>query len=144
MSVRVGDRQKGKLQVLNKARVLKRYTLALLKSDKYFPKSVRWLYAQPIQQELRGACTCIKRANATYVTESVTQDLEFQYRVSQQIEAFAHLEALLDLIEDVYLAKYISGRQAKHWTQIIVETEQLLKAWERSDKQAYIKSKGGC
>lgn len=65
MSVRVGDRQQGKLQVLNKARVLKRYTLAVLKNDKYFPKSVRWMYAQPIHQEMRAACSCIRRANAS-------------------------------------------------------------------------------
>ena len=141
MSVRVGDRQQGKLQVLNKARVLKRYTLALLKNDRYFPKSVRWLYAYPIQSELRNAVLCIKRANATYVTESITRDLEFKYRSSQQIEAYAHLEALLDLMEDVYLAGYVSGRQIQHWTKLIVEVEQLLKAWEKSDKEAYMKTK---
>ena len=141
MSVRVGDRQQGKLQVLNKARVLKRYTLALLKNDRYFPKSVRWLYAYPIQSELRNAVLCIKRANATYVTESITRDLEFKYRSSQQIEAYAHLEALLDLMEDVYLAGYVSGRQIQHWTKLIVEVEQLLKAWEKSDKEAYMKIK---
>ena len=141
MSVRVGDRQQGKLQVLNKARVLKRYTLALLKNDRYFPKSVRWLYAYPIQGELRNAVLCIKRANATYVTESITRDLEFKYRSSQQIEAYAHLEALLDLMEDVYLAGYVSGRQIQHWTKLIVEVEQLLKAWEKSDKEAYMKIK---
>ena len=141
MSVRVGDRQQGKLQVLNKARVLKRYTLALLKNDRYFPKSVRWLYAYPIQSELRNAVLCIKRANATYVTEGITRDLEFKYRSSQQIEAYAHLEALLDLMEDVYLAGYVSGRQIQHWTKLIVEVEQLLKAWEKSDKEAYMKIK---
>lgn len=137
MSVRVGDRQKGKLEVLNKARVLKRYTLALLKNEKYFPKSVRWLYAIPIQNEMRGASICIKRANATYISDSITRDIEFKYRAGQQIEAYAHLEALLDLVEDIYLAKYISGRQAEHWTELIVETEQLLKAWEKSDKERY-------
>ncbi len=141
MSVRVGDRQKSKLQVLYKARVLKRYTLAILKNEKYFPKSTRWLYASPIQTEIRSACSCIKRANATFVTDSVTRDIEYRYRASQQIEAYAHLEALVDLIEDVYLANYISGRQAEHWTKLIMELEQLLKSWERSDKDKYM-SKG--
>ena len=139
MSVRVGDRQQNKLQVLNKARVLKRYTLALLKSNKYFPKSVRWMYASPIHQELRGACLCIKRANAVYVTDGAARNVEYRYRRGQQIEAYAHLEALLDLIDDVYLARYISGRQAKHWTSLIVETEELLKAWTKSDRDAFEK-----
>ena len=137
MSVRVGDRQQGKLQVLNKARVLKRYTLAVLKNDKYFPKSVRWMYAQPIHQEMRAACSCIRRANAVRVSGTINKENEYKYRRMQQVEAYAHLEALLDLIDDVYLARYISGRQAEHWTQLIVETEEYLMAWVRSDAERY-------
>ena len=137
MSVRVGDRQQGKLQVLNKARVLKRYTLAVLKNDKYFPKSVRWMYAQPIHQEMRAACSCIRRANAVRVSDTINKENEYTYRRMQQVEAYAHLEALLDLIDDVYLARYISGRQAEHWTQLIVETEEYLMAWVRSDAERY-------
>ena len=137
MSVRVGDRQQGKLQVLNKARVLKIYTLAVLKNDKYFPKSVRWMYAQPIHQEMRAACSCIRRANAVRVSDTINKENEYKYRRMQQVEAYAHLEALLDLIDDVYLARYISGRQAEHWTQLIVETEEYLMAWVRSDAERY-------
>lgn len=137
MSVRVGDRQQGKLQVLNKARVLKRYTLAVLKNDKYFPKSVRWMYAQPIHQEMRAACSCIRRANAVRVSDTINKENEYKYRRMQQVEAYAHLEALLDLVDDVYLARYISGRQAEHWTQLIVETEEYLMAWVRSDAERY-------
>ena len=137
MSVRVGDRQQGKLQVLNKARVLKRYTLAVLKNDKYFPKSVRWMYAQPIHQEMRAACSCIRRANAVRVSDTINKENEYKYRRMQQVEAYAHLEALLDLIDDVYLARDISGRQAEHWTQLIVETEEYLMAWVRSDAERY-------
>ena len=137
MSVRVGDRQQGKLQVLNKARVLKRYALAVLKNDKYFPKSVRWMYAQPIHQEMRAACSCIRRANAVRVSDTINKENEYKYRRMQQVEAYAHLEALLDLIDDVYLARYISGRQAEHWTQLIVETEEYLMAWVRSDAERY-------
>ena len=35
MSVRKGDRGEGKLQVLNKARELKNYSLSQLKNDKH-------------------------------------------------------------------------------------------------------------
>ena len=57
MSVRKGDRGEGKLQVLNKARELKKYSLARLKNEKTFPKSTRWLYAAPIAAEVREACS---------------------------------------------------------------------------------------
>ena len=55
MSVRKGDRGEGKLQVLNKARELKKYSLAALKNEKHFPKSTRWLYASPIATQ-RAQC----------------------------------------------------------------------------------------
>ena len=131
MSVRKGDRGEGKLQVLNKARELKRYSLARLKNEKTFPNSTRWLYASPIAAEVREACICIRRANATYVT----CEEEHKYRHMEQVKAHAHLDAMLDLIDDAYDARYISGDQVEYWTGLILQTDDLLKAWIKSDKQ---------
>ena len=110
MSVRKGDRGEGKLQVLNKARELKKYSLTIVKSEKNFPKSTRWLYASPIVNEVREACICIRHANSVYVT---TED-EYNYRRMEQVKAHAHLDALLDLIDDAYDAGYISGKQVEY------------------------------
>ena len=131
MSVRKGDRGEGKLQVLNKARELKKYSLTIVKSEKNFPKSTRWLYASPIVNEVREACICIRHANSVYVT---TED-EYNYRRMEQVKAHAHLDALLDLIDDAYDAGYISGKQVEYWTGLILHTDDLLKAWIKSDKE---------
>jgi len=131
MSVRKGDRGEGKLQVLNKARELKKYSLTIIKSEKNFPKSTRWLYASPIVNEVREACICIRHANSVYVT---TED-EYNYRRMEQVKAHAHLDALLDLIDDAYDAGYISGKQVEYWTGLILNTDDLLKAWIKSDKE---------
>ena len=133
MSVRKGDRGEGKLQVLNKARELKKYSLTIVKSEKNFPKSTRWLYASPIVNEVREACICIRHANSVYVT---TED-EYNYRRMEQVKAHAHLDALLDLIDDAYDAGYISGKQVEYWTGLILHTDDLLKAWIKSDKDKY-------
>ena len=109
MSVRKGDRGEEKLQVLNKARELKQYSLGLIKSEKNFPKSTRWLYASPIVEEVRSACVCIRHANSVYVTN----DEEYKYRRMEQVKAHANLDALLDLIDDAYDAGYISGKQVR-------------------------------
>lgn len=85
MSVRKGDRGEGKLQVLNKARELKKYTLGLIKSEKHFPKSTRWIYASPIVNEIREACVCIRHANSVFVTN----DEEYTYRRMEQVKARA-------------------------------------------------------
>ena len=133
MSVRKGDRGEGKLQVLNKARELKKYSLARLKNEKTYPKSTRWLYAVSIAAEVFDASICLKRANATYVTCKE----EYEYRHMEQVKAHAHLDALLDLIDDAYNAGYVSGDQVEYWTGLILRTDDLLKAWIGSDKQKY-------
>ena len=133
MSVRKGDRGEGKLQVLNKARELKKYSLTIVKSEKNFPKSTRWLYASPIVNEVREACVCIRHANSVYVTNSE----EYKYRRMEQVKAHAHLDALLDLIDDAYDAGYISGDKVEFWTGLILKTDDLLKAWIKSDKDKY-------
>lgn len=133
MSVRKGERSEGKLQVLNKARELKRYTLGIIRSEKNFPKSTRWLYAYPIAEEIRKACVCIRHANSVFVT----CEEELRYRRVEQTKAHAHLDALLDLIDDVYDAAYITGRQVDYWTGLILQTDDLLKAWMKSDKEKY-------
>lgn len=133
MSVRKGDRSKGKLQVLNKARELKSYSLGIIKNEKYFPKSTRWLYASPIVEEVRLACVCIRHANSVYVTN----DEEYKYRRMEQVKAHANLDALLDLIDDAYDAGYISGKQVEYWTGLILQTDDLLKAWIKSDKEKH-------
>ena len=128
MSVRKGDRGEGKLQVLNKARELKKYTLGLIKSEKHFPKST-------IVNEIREACVCIRHANSVFVTN----DEEYTYRRMEQVKAHAHLDALLDLADDAYDAGYISGNQVEYWTGLILKTDDLLKAWIKSDKEKYQK-----
>jgi len=131
MSVRKGDRGEGKLQVLNKARELKKYSLTVIKSEKNFPKSTRWIYASPIVDEVRSACVCIRHANSVFVTN----DDEYKYRRMEQVKAHAHLDALLDLIDDSYDAKYITENQVEYWTGLILQTDDLLKAWIKSDKE---------
>ena len=133
MSVRKGDRGEGKLQVLNKARELKKYSLARLKNEKTFPKSTRWLYAAPIAAEVREACICIRHANAT----SVPCKVEYVFRHMVQVKAHAHLDAFLDLTDDANDAGYVSGDQVEYWTGLILRTDDLLRAWVRSDKRKY-------
>ena len=128
MSVRKGDRSEGKLQVLNKARILKIYSIERAKT---FPKSTRWIYAAPVVNEIRSACTSIRHANSVHFPSDYPKDNE--YRRREQITAHANLDALLDLIDDAYTAHYISGEQLDHWTGLVVEADELLKAWIKSD-----------
>lgn len=129
MSVRKGDRGESKLEVLNWARILAAYTVQACRNEKIFPKSSRWIMAKPIVDECVSALTCIRRANAADLYEQP------EYRRSQQAEAYCHLEALLSIINLAYDSFSIDGAKIETWTGHVVNTENTLRAWMKSDRQ---------
>ena len=133
MSVRVADRGEGKLQVLNKSRILLDYTFDRVTSDKTFPKSVRWLLPRDIWREAESADACIDMANAIYVDGR--KDLDERRRL--QKEARGHLKHLERLIGLAYRKHYIAANQAEYWGKLVAETQQTLGAWMRSDLKRY-------
>ena len=135
MSVRQGDRQQGKLQVLDLSRNLTKYSITACKNEKIFPKSQRWIMSQRIVNEAIDATTCIRRANATYVNDEQT----YKYRRGEQLKAHASLNALLTLIDIAYDSFDIETRKIAFWTKLVVDTDEKLKTWMKSDKERYIK-----
>ena len=118
MSVRKGDRGEGKLQVLNKARELKKYSLAALKNEKHFPKSTRWLYASPISTEVREACICIRHANSVYVTNAE----EYSYRRMEQVNAIG-----LELNGKTTLYPLRQGVKMLQWRFIVTDSGAIIR-----------------
>lgn len=133
MSVVVGKRSQGKLRVLNDASDVVRYTLSSVKNEKVFPKSYRWLLSQKIADEAVDAYALIRRANAVNVKNAK----DYEYRRNQQLRAYAHLEALLGLIDIAFNVLNIEARRVEFWTGLILQTENSLKNWARSDKTRY-------
>ena len=130
MSVRVGERSEGKLQVLNDIRLLAEYTLRICKSDKVFPKSSRWIMANRLVNECLDAYGCVRRANATPLDE-----INITYRNRQQTECKAHLEALLGFIDLAYTVFHIDENKIQHWVKLTNNVEKKLAGWEKSDKE---------
>lgn len=137
MSVRKGERSQGKLQVLNLAKHCCVYSLSLCRNERVFPKSQRWLITSKVANEAVEALTCIRRANSVLITLGPNMEEEYRYRSSQQLEAHAHLEALLSLIDVSFALNNIEPDRIQFWTKLIVDTDEKLKAWIRSDKERY-------
>lgn len=141
MSVRKGDRTQGRLEVLDLAMKLCVHTLTLCKSEELFPKSQRWILTQKIANEAVDALACIRRANATLV-DGINIDERHNYRSRQQTEAHAHLGALYALVDIAYnMNKGIDGNRVANWTQMIVDTDDRLKAWMRANDNDYLSKK---
>mgnify|MGYP000959707050 CR=1 FL=1 len=138
MSVRTGDRSEGKLGVLNEVKTLGEYTLHICKSEKVFPKSSRWIMAKPIIDECISALTCVRRANAVFV-QTVS---DFEYRRNEQVKAHSHLDAMLSLIDLAYTSFAIESKRIEHWTGLVLNADDKLKKWMKSDKERYTKQLG--
>jgi hypothetical protein len=138
MSVRTGDRSEGTLIILNKISRLGEYTIQICKSEKVFPKSSRWIMAKPIVDECVSALTCVRRANAVLV-QTVT---DYEYRRNQQVQAHSHLDAMLSLIDLAYTSFNIESGRIEYWTGLVVEADEKLKSWMKSDKERYKKQLG--
>lgn len=133
MSVIKSKRQEGRLVVLTKAREMCSYTLTICKNEKHFPKRGRWILTQPIVTEALEIMSCIRRANSVRV-ESRT---DYTYRRNQQVQALAHAEALLTLMDIAYEVLNIDSDRIQHWTGLVLEVETLLQKWRRSDSERY-------
>lgn len=133
MAVRKSERSESKLEVLNKAKILTEYTLRICRNEKVFPKSSRWIMSQRIVNECLDAISCIRRANATYIGDG--NRISCEYRRVQQNEAHAHFDALLTLIDLAFNVFDIEGRKIEYWTGLVLDADDALKAWSKSDKE---------
>ena len=133
MAVVTGKRGENELEVMTRAKELAAYTLNICKQEKHFPKRDRWILTQPIVREALDACTCIRRANAVNVC---TRE-EYLYRHLQQEEGYAHLKALLMLIELTHETVGLEIHTVEVWTELAVKAEKKLFAWKKRDTERF-------
>lgn len=122
-----------KFGVLTKALELASFTAKLCGNEKNFPKKYRWMLTQEIVKTALGIATDIRMANAINV-QSVP---EYHSRKMLQHGAYEKCEALLTLIEVAWQTIGISGISIEHWTGMVVEVEDGLSSWKKSDKERY-------
>lgn len=132
MSVRKGDQDQGRLKVLDASKDLTKYTYDRVKSN-IFPKSERWIMPKSIWDEVSGAHTKIIRANSI----RVETPLEAAARILLEKEAIGHLDAAISLIDICHVLEVISDDRADFWTGLATDTENLAKAWLKSNRTAY-------
>ncbi len=132
MAVIKAKRKEGELEVLVKAKELCVYTLNICSGEKHFPKRDRWIITQKIANEATDTYTCIRKANAIRVTERC----DYELRRTYQMEAYAHTDALLGLIE-IAAAMDNVAINVEHWTGLADEVQKRLLGWRKSDRERY-------
>lgn len=135
MSVRKNDRNRnseGKLQVIEYSKNLIKYTHDRVKSD-IFPKSERWMTAKNIWDMCIGAHTSIIRANAIRVDSRI----DAEQRLLLEKEAIGYLDALISLLDVIHVLGIISDDRCDFWTGLATDTQNLVKAWLKSNRREY-------
>lgn len=135
MSVRKNDRNRGsegKLQVIEYSKNLVKYTHDRVKSD-IFPKSERWMTAKNIWDMCIGAHTSIIRANAIRVDSRI----DAEQRLLLEKEAIGYLDALISLLDVIHVLGMISDDRCDFWTGLATDTQNLVKAWLKSNRREY-------
>lgn len=118
-----------------KAIELAKYSIAACHNEKIFPKRSRRALAEKIINSVVLIHNNVYKANNTYV---VTRD-DAEYRLNLQKEAIREINELPPTIELAYHLYNISGKKVDHWVGLILEEQELLKKWHKSDKERFKK-----
>ena len=131
MSVRVGDRSEGQLQVLKVASDIANYTLTICSNEKSFPKSKRWMITQRIVGEALDGYACIRTANISRRDDV----FEKSFRRQKQVEARGHYNSLLGYIDIAYSHFNLDSKRVDYWGGMIDHEISLLNKWINSEKE---------
>lgn len=136
MSVVSSKRGMGRLTVFTKANDLAAFTIRICSNEKNFPKHYRWCVTAKIVDAALDINNHITMANSVFVQSENDVALRHQF----QQKAIASSYALLSMIDIAYRTFGIDSAKIDHWTGMILEVQNLLRNWKKSDKDRYKQS----
>lgn len=137
MSVPKSKRGESKLEVLTKARELAKYTIKICSNENCFPKRYRWCITHKIIDTVLEITRFSTMANAIYMGDKEHQKEDWALRRSYQTKALADTYALLEMMDIAYQLFGIDGSKMSYWTGLVLEEQDLLRRWKKSDKERY-------
>ncbi len=138
MAVPKSKRSEGQLSVLVKANDLAAYTIEKCSNEKNFPKRYRWCMTSKLINEALEINNYIVKANAVYVVSRNDIELRKQF----QTKAIASSYALLSMMDLAYRIFGIESSVIEHWTGLVIEVQNYLRNWKKSDAERYSDIKG--
>jgi hypothetical protein len=133
MSVPKSKRSEGQLTVLVKANELATHTIKICSNEKNFPKHYRWCITNKIVDSALDINNYITMANAVFVTDKNDVALRKQF----QTKAIAASYALLSMMDIAYRTFGIESKKIEYWTGLVIEVQNYLRNWKKSDAERY-------
>ena len=123
MSVPKSKRGTSKLEVITKANELATHTIHICSNESCFPKRYRWCITAKIVDAAVEISRLINMANSVYV--------------NPESEALAQTYSLLTMMDIAYRTFGIEGSKMDYWTGLVINVQNLLRNWKRSDENRY-------
>lgn len=133
MAVVKSKRSEGHLTVLVKANEPATYTIKVCSNEKNFPKHYRWCITSKIVEAAIDINNNITMANAVYVSDKNDYDLRKKF----QNKAIAASYALLSMMDIAYRTFGIESKTIEYWTGLVIEVQNYLRNWKKSDAERY-------
>jgi hypothetical protein len=134
MSVPKSKRGKSELEVVTKANELCNYTIHICSNEKCFPKRYRWCITSKIVDAAVDIARYVNMANSIYVGNDPEM---WKLRKSYQVKGLASTYSLLTMMDIAYRAFGIEGSRMDYWTGLVLDVQNLLRNWKKSDEQRY-------
>ena len=133
MSVVKSKRTQSELEVVTKAIALSSYTIHICSNEKNFPKRYRWCLTGKIVDFTIDICNFTNMANSVYVSSAK----DYQTRRQYQNSALASSYALLTMMDIAYATFSIDDDRIEHWVGLVIDVQNLLRNWRKSDSDRY-------
>jgi hypothetical protein len=134
MSVVKSKRGESKLKVITQANELATYTIHICSNEKCFPKRYRWCITAKIVDAAIDINNYVNMANSVRVEDDPAM---WEIRKGYQVKGLAATFSLLSMMDIAYRTFGIEGKRMEHWTGLVIEVQNLIRSWNRSDKQRY-------
>ena len=136
MSVVKSHREETELTVITKANELIAYTIKICSNEENFPKRYRWCITSKIVESAIDIGNNIIKANSIYIRSE--DDLAMRRKYQQ--EAMSETQVLLNMINVAYNTFGIKSNRVEYWTQLVVNVQNLLRNWRKSDSNRKLSS----
>lgn len=124
--------------ILAKANELATHTIHICSNESCFPKRYRWCITAKIVDAAVEISRLINMANSVYVNpESEHWKADWELRRGYQVQALAQTYSLLTMMDIAYRTFGIEGSKMDYWTGLVINVQNLLRNWKRSDENRY-------
>lgn len=107
-------------------------------NESCFPKRYRWCITAKIVDAAVEISRLINMANSVYVNpESEHWKADWELRRGYQVQALAQTYSLLTMMDIAYRTFGIEGSKMDYWTGLVINVQNLLRNWKRSDENRY-------